>query len=161
MAITPLTQLLAAVPTLNDPKNPFSYEVDGDSIVGSWDIVSAKTLYPAEFDTIDKKYKKYKIIVTFDEKKNTFEFTEKKKSTEGSISSGGLSFGTSSFSGKSSSKEFSFEFGGVHKDKDGDLTAAPLVWSFETSRIKDPLFGFLKQNGWERKKSLLGGLFNR
>lgn len=155
---TPLAQLLAAVPTLNDPKNPFSYEVKDDSIIGTWDIVSAKTLYPAEFDTIDKKYK---IIVTFDEKKDTFEFTEKKKSAEATINGGGISFGTNSFAGKSSSKEFSFEFGGVRKDKDGDLTVAPLVWSFETSRIKDPLFNYLKNNGWERKKSLLGGLFNR
>ena len=35
----------------------------------------------------------------------------------------------------------------------------PVVYSFETSRIKEPLFAFLEQHGWERKKGLLGRLF--
>ena len=53
---TPLPQLLAQVSTLNDPTQPFTFEVKGNEIVGKWDIVRAKTLYPKEFKTIDKKY---------------------------------------------------------------------------------------------------------
>jgi len=154
---TPLAELLAALPAINDPAEPFTYTVEGSTIVGSWDIVKAQVLYPTELETIDKKYS---ITVEFNEDKGTYEFNERKTSSGASVTSGGLSFGASTFSGKSSSKEFSFEFGGIKNDKDG-ISAAPLVYSFETSRIKDPLFGFLEQHGWKRKKGLLGGLFNR
>jgi hypothetical protein len=42
---TPLPDLLAAVPSLNDPNEPFSYTVEGDRIVGTWDIVKATSPY--------------------------------------------------------------------------------------------------------------------
>ena len=41
---TPLKELLALVPSLNDPSQPFSYSVKGSSIIASWNIVSAKSL---------------------------------------------------------------------------------------------------------------------
>jgi hypothetical protein len=154
---TPLPQLLAAVPSLNDPAEPFGYEASGDTIVGRWDIVRATSLYPTEVTHIDKDYS---ITVTFDEGKQTYDFNERKTSSGGSLSGKGLSFGKEGFSGKSSSKEFSFEFGGVNKTDDG-VSMAPVAYSFETSRIKEPLFAFLEQNGWRRKKGLLSGLFNR
>ncbi|MEO6606429.1 MAG: hypothetical protein ABIN55_12500 [Aeromicrobium sp.] len=154
---TPLDQLLAAVPALNDPKEPFGYAADGDSIVGSWDIVKATTLYPTELEAIDKKYR---ITVTFDQEKGTYDFNEVKTSSEASASAGGAGFQKDFFSGKSTSKEFSFSFGGVSKTDEG-VSAAPVVYSFSTSRIKDPLFGFLEQHGWKRTKGFLGGLFNR
>ena len=37
----------------------------------------------------------------------------------------------------------------------------PVVYSFETSRIKEPLFTFLEQHGWSRKKGFFSRLFNR
>jgi hypothetical protein len=154
---TPLRELLAAVPTLNDPAEPFTYTVEGDTIVGTWDIVKATSLYPTEIEHVDKKYA---ITVELDEEKSTFDFNEKKTSTSGSVDGGGLSFKKEGFSGKSSSKEFSFSFGGVNKTDDG-VSLDPVVYSFETSRIKEPLFTFLEQHGWKRKKGLLGGLFNR
>ena len=155
--MTPLDQLLAGVPALNDPKEPFAFSAEGNTIVGAWDIVKATTLYPTELESIDKKYR---ITVTFDQEKGTYDFNEVKTSSEGSVTAGGAGFQKDFFSGKSSSKEFSFTFGGVSKTEDG-ITAAPLVYSFSTSRIKDPLFRYLEQNGWKRKKSLLGGLFGR
>jgi hypothetical protein len=132
---TPLRELLAAVPTLNDPAEPFTYTVEGDTIVGTWDIVKATSLYPTEIEHVDKKYA---ITVELDEEKSTFDFNER----------------------KSSSKEFRFSFGGVNKTDEG-VSLDPVVYSFETSRIKEPLFTFLEQHGWKRKKGLLGGLFSR
>ncbi len=152
---TPLAELLALVPSLNDPKNPFTYEVKGDSIIGKWDIVSAKTLYPTEFSSIDKKFQ---VIVDLDEKKGTWKPKEKSSESGASVSGGGISFGSSSstFSGKSVSKGASFEFGGVTKKKGEDATLAPLVYSWDTAKIKQPLFDFLEANGWKRKKGLFG-----
>jgi hypothetical protein len=31
-----------------------------------------------------------------------------------------------------------------------------LAWSFDTSKIKTPLFAFLEANGWTHKKGLFG-----
>jgi hypothetical protein len=155
---TPLPDLLAAVPTLNDPNEPFSYTVEGDRIVGTWDIVKATSLYPTEIEHVDKKYA---ITVELDEEKSTFDFHEKKTATSGSADAdGGFSARLEGFSGKSSSKEFSFTFGGVNKTDEG-VSMDPVVYSFETSRIKEPLFTFLQQHGWKRKKGFLGGLFGR
>lgn len=148
---TPLAQLLAQVPTLNDPKQPFTFEVKGTEIVGTWDIVRAKTLYPKEFTSIDKKYS---ITVTFDEKKGTYKYKDREKSSNASFGTGGFSVGTSGFSGKTSKKEFSFELGGLSKTDDG--VTPVLAWSFDTSRIKTPLFAFLAANGWKEKKGLFG-----
>ena len=53
---TPLRDLLAAVPSLNDPQQPFTYTVEGDTIVGTWDIVKATSLYPTEVEHLDKSY---------------------------------------------------------------------------------------------------------
>lgn len=153
---TSLADLLAAVDTINDPLQPFTFAVENGKIVGRWDIVKATSLYPTEIDHVDKVYR---IEVSLDEGKHTYDFEETKTSSGAKLDGGGLSFGTESFKGKSSSKEFSFEFGGLNKTKDG-VSAQPLVYSFETSRIKDPLFGYLQQHGWSRKKGFLSGLFN-
>ena len=148
---TPLKELLALVPSLNDPAQPFTFEVKGDSLVGKWDIVRAKSLYPKEFKTIDKKYS---ITVDFDEKKGTYKYKDREKSSGMSVNGGGLSFGTSGFSGKTSKKEFSFELGGANITDEG--ISPVLAWSFDTSRIKTPLFAFLEANGWKHKKGLFG-----
>ena len=157
MTTTPLRELLAAVPSLNRPDQPFTYEVDGNEIVGRWDIVKATSLYPTEVTHLDKKYK---IVVELDEDEGTFDFNEKESETRAKADGGGLSFSKEGFSGKSSKKEFSFEFGGVNKTEEG-VSVNPVVYSFETSRIKDPLFSFLESHGWTRKKGLFGRLFNR
>src|SRR4029078_5884321 len=63
------------------------------------------------------------------------------------------------FKGKEKKKEFSFEFGGVNKTDEG-VSVAPVVYSFDTDKIKDPLFTFLEQHGWERKKGFFRHLFS-
>ncbi|MET0447647.1 MAG: hypothetical protein ABWX74_09130 [Aeromicrobium sp.] len=160
---TPVPELLAAVPALNDPKEPFVFAAVGDTIVGTWDIVKATTLYPVGLD-LEHVDKDYRITVELDTGKGTFDFTEHHTSTTGrvGIDDGKIVGGGEKqfFTGKSSSKSFSFSAGGITKDEDG-ISAKPLVYSFETSRIKEPLFTFLEQHGWKRKKTFLGGLFNR
>jgi hypothetical protein len=148
---TSLAELLAQVPALNDPAQPFTYTVKGNTIVGAWDIVRAKSLYPKEFKSIDKKYS---ITVEFDEKKSTYKYKDREKSSGFSAGTGGISFGSSGFSGKENKKEFSFELGGVNKTDAG--ISPVLAWSFDTSKIKTPLFAFLEKNGWEHKKGLFG-----
>lgn len=160
---SPLTDLLAAVPSINDPAQPFVFSVEADTIVGTWDIVKATTLFPIGLD-LEHVDKDYRITVTFDAEKGTYDFTEHRTSTTGTAGVEGdrLTGGVKKefFSGKSTSKEFNFSFGGITKDEDG-ISAKPLVYSFETSRIKEPLFTFLEQHAWQRKKGFLGGLFNR
>lgn len=148
---TPLAELLAQVPSLNDPAQPFTYEVDGDTIVGKWDVVRAQSLYPTEFDTIDKTFS---VTIEFDEKKGTFKSKDHEKMKNSSFGTGGFSFGSESFSGTKNEKSFSIELGGVNKTEDS--VSPVLAWSFDTAKIKDPLFAFLEKNGWKRKKGLFG-----
>jgi hypothetical protein len=154
---TPLPDLLAAVPALNNPAEPFEYTVEGDTIVGRWDIVRATSLYPDRLEHLDKDYS---ITVELDQEKQTFDFTERYAETAGDVDGDGASASKSMFIGKSSKKEFSFSFGGVNKTDEG-VSMDPVAYSFETSRIKEPLFAFLEQHGWQRKKGFLGGLFGR
>ena len=148
---TPLPELLALVPTLNDPAQPFAYEAVGDTIVGRWDIVKAQSLYPTEFETIDREFT---VTVEFNEGKGTFKSKDHETSSGAQVNSGGLSWGKSTFSGKTTKKEFSFTLGGVHNTEEG--ISPVLAWSFDTDKIKQPLFSFLETHGWKRKKGLFG-----
>ncbi|KQX75763.1 MULTISPECIES: hypothetical protein [Aeromicrobium] len=161
---TAIPDLLAAVPALDDPQEPFVFAVEGEQIVGRWDIVKATTLYPAalEVEHVDEDYR---IVVELDAGTGTYDVTEHRTSTTGSADVDGdtLRLGGEKrfFRGTSTSKQFNFSFGGVTKKDDEPLTVAPLVYAFETSRIKEPLLGFLAQHGWKRRKGFLGGLFDR
>ena len=78
MTATPLADLFAKVPALNNPNEPITFVVDGDRLVAKWDIVRAKSLYPKEFKTIDKKFS---VTVDFDEKKGTYKSKDRAKSS--------------------------------------------------------------------------------
>ncbi len=153
---TPLAELLAAVPSLNLPDQPFTYAVDGKHIVGTWDIVKATSLYPTEVTHVDKDYR---LEVELDEGDHTFDYQDEESETEATLDGGGLHMEKSNFWGKTKKKEFSFEFGGVNKTDEG-VSVDPVVYSFDTARIKDPLFGFLEQHGWQRKKGFFRRLFS-
>jgi hypothetical protein len=150
MSSTPLAQLLAGVPGLNSAQNDYVYTVVGDSVVGTWNIVSARYIdYDAATGTI---YKDYSITVSFNENKERFDFTERKHDSVSQIGmtpdgNTGLGGQNDFFRGKSTSKEVGF--GGVNR------TAAShspvLSYKFETSLIKDPLFDYLEDNGWKAK----------
>jgi hypothetical protein len=153
---TPLADLLAAVPSLNDPGQPFTFAVEGGKVVGRWDIVKATSLYPTEVTHVDKAYR---IEVELDEGEHTYDYVDHTEETHASLDGGGASFEKEFFKGKTKSKEFSFEFGGVNKTDEG-VSMKPVVYSFDTDRIKEPLFAFLEQNGYERKKGFFRRLFS-
>jgi hypothetical protein len=158
---TPLPQVFAEVPTLNDPAEPYSFAVVGNTITGRWDIVHAKFLDLNGAGTIDKDYV---IVVDFNEEKGTFDFEETKEEAASDITvdDGKISFGGEKkfFKGKSIGKEFHFEAGGIY-NKANEGNSLALTYEFETKRIKEPLFTFLERHGWKRKKGLFGGLFDR
>ena len=156
MTATPLADLLAAVPSLNDPQQPFTYAVDGHKIVGTWDIVKATSLYPTEVTHIDKGYR---LEVELDEDEHSYDYEDHESETSATLDGDGLHVEKELFKGKTKKKEFSFEFGGVNKTDEG-VSVNPVVYYFDTDKIKDPLFAFLEQHGWERKKGFFKKLFS-
>ena len=157
MTTTPLADLLAAVPSLNDPKQPFTYAVEGKKIVGRWDIVTATSLHPTEVTHIDKDYR---LEVELDEGEHSFDYEDHESETHASLDGDGLQVEKQFFKGKTKKKEFSFEFGGVNSSRtDEGVSVEPVVYSFDTDRIKDPLLGFLEQHGWAKKRGFFKRLF--
>ena len=156
MTATSLADLLAAVPSLNDPNQPFAYAVEGTKIIGTWDIVKATSLYPTEVSHIDEDYR---LEVELDEDEHSYDYEDDESETEASVDGDGLHVEKSFFKGKEKKKEFHFEFGGINKTDEG-VSMNPVVYSFDTDKIKDPLFAFLEQHGWERKKGFFRRLFS-
>jgi hypothetical protein len=153
---TPLAELLAGVPSLNVPDEPFTYAVDGTKIVGTWDIVKATSLYPTEVSHVDNDYR---LEVALDEDEHSYDYEDDESETQASVDGDGLHFEKELFKGKEKKKEFHLEFGGVNKTEDG-VSLNPVVYSFDTDLIKDPLFAYLEQHGWERKKGFFKRLFS-
>jgi len=153
---TPLAALLAAVPSLNTPDRPFTFAVDGRKIVGTWDVVKATSLYPTEVTHIDKDYR---LEVELDEDEHSYDYVDHESETSASADGDGLHLQKEFFKGKTKKKEFSFEFGGLNKTDEG-VSTDPVVYSFDTDRIKEPLFGLLEQHGWEQKKGFFKKLFS-
>jgi len=152
---TPLAELLAGVPSLNVPDQPFTYAVDGAKIVGTWDIVKATSLYPTEVSHLDKDYR---LEVELDDEKHSYDYEDDESETHASVDGDRLHLEKELFKGKEK-KEFHLEFGGVNKTDDG-VSLNPVVYSFDTDRIKEPLFAFLEQHGWERKQGFFKRLFS-
>jgi hypothetical protein len=153
---TPLADLLAAVPSLNHPDQPFTYAVDGNRIVGTWDVVKATSLYPAEVSHLDKDYR---LEVDLDEDEHDYGYEDDESETHAIADGDGIHLGKDFFKGKETKKEFQFEFGGVNKTDEG-VSMDPVVYSFDTHRIKEPLFAFLEQHGWERRRGFFRRLFS-
>ena len=148
-------ELLAAVPSLDDPDQPFTFAVEDGRIVGRWDIVKATSLYPTEVTHVDKDYR---IEVELDDDEHTYDYEDHTSQTHAGVDGDGLHLEKELFKGKTEKKEFSFEFGGVNKTDEG-VSMAPVVYSFDTDKIKEPLFAFLEQHGWEQK-GFLSRLFS-
>lgn len=161
MTATPLAELLAAVPSLNDPNQPFTYAVDGHRVVGTWDIVKATSLYPTEVTHVDKDYR---LEVDLDEDEHSYDYEDDESETHASVDGDGLHLEKELFKGKEKKKEFHFELGGATASSRGGtdegVSMDPVVYSFDTDRIKEPLFAFLEQHGWERKKGFFRRLFS-
>ncbi|WP_243226442.1 hypothetical protein [Microbacterium sp. CIAB417] len=156
---TPLAELLTRVDELNSPDSPFVFRAVGDRIQGAWDVAHVQYAALLGAGQIDDAYA---IEVTLDEDEGTFDTdeTQTTSKTSGGLSTdGSFHFGgsTSTFTGKQSRMTRSFVVGTRVTTPEGDGTSAG--WSFDTDRIKQPLFDFLAANGWEKKKGFFGRLF--
>lgn len=155
---TPLPELLARVGELNDPASPFDFSVQGERIIGTWDIAHVQYVALLGAGQIDQEYR---IEVEFQPDEATYSLDETHTTSEvaGGISSGGLSFGGSKSTFKGTQKRFTFGAvaGAVVNTPEGTGHAA--TWAFSTDRIKEPLEGFLEANGWTRRKGFFGRLF--
>lgn len=153
MTTTPWESVLAQANILNDPQVPFSYSVDGDTIVGTWDMAKITTLALTGVSGRDDSYS-----ITFKRVADgVFDWNEKRSTREASTGKGSASASTKRFSGKS----VSFSFGAtasIAGTSKGEST--PVAgWSFSTEEIKRPVMDFLAQHGWEKKKGFLNRLF--
>ncbi|MGY1814548.1 hypothetical protein [Blastococcus sp. SYSU D00820] len=147
---------------LNRPGQPFTYSCQGNEVVGTWDIADVSYSNLVAGGTIDEDYS---ITVTLDEASGTYDFTERRSSGR---SSGGLrsdgSIGFSSSRSTFKGKTFGKSWGGGAALSATSHGQPGQTWSysFETSRIKQPLFDLLASAGWEpEKKGFLARLFSR
>jgi hypothetical protein len=76
---TPLPELLAQVETLNDPASAFVFHVDGDRIVGAWDIAHVEYV---ELEDAGRADEVYRIDVEFQPEDETYALEEQQKSSE-------------------------------------------------------------------------------
>jgi hypothetical protein len=81
---TSLTILLRLVTALNDPEEPYRFDVQGETIIGTWDVRRAVFEDFGEAGAVDLDYR---VRVQLDEKKSTYTFTE--HSTAGGVSATG------------------------------------------------------------------------
>lgn len=147
---------------LNPPGQPFRYSCEGNRIVGTWDIADVSYSNLVAGGTIDKDYA---ITVTLDEGSGTYEFTERKSESE---TEGGLrGDGTIGFSGKKElfkGKSIGKQWGGGAALRATSHGQSGHTWSysFETTRIKQPLFDLLHHAGWQpAQKGFFARLFSR
>ncbi|SEP06549.1 hypothetical protein [Trujillonella endophytica] len=147
---------------LNPPGQPFGYTCDGNRVLGTWDVADVGYSNLVAGGTIDKDYA---ITVTLDEGSGTYAVVERKSESE---THGGLrGDGTIGFSGKKEAfrgRSVGKQWGGgaaLRATSHGE-TGHTWSYSFETSRIKQPLFDLLASAGWEpERKGFLARLFSR
>lgn len=152
MNYAPWSQVLAEAQSLNDPANPFSFAVEGEALVGYWDIAKIRMLGLAGASMYDDDYR----IDFRPVGDGVFDWTEQRNTTEGKAGLGGVSGSKSTFKGKSKSFSFGASVGeGTNK---GEPTNAA-TYSFNTEAIKAPAVAYLERLGWTKKKGLLGRLF--
>lgn len=154
-----LQELSQQITTLNSEDNPYQYNINANVITGSWKIADIKWTGIFAQGTIQKDYT---ITVTLDEAKHAYSFKElqtAQQSEVGADGSGGfsLSKGGSFFSGKTIGKQFGAGIGTSSTPK-SDPTANTYQYSFDTGKIKKPLFDLLDQSGWLPEKN---GFFSK
>lgn len=140
---------------LNSDSLPFQYTASGNSIIGSWKIADVKWTEILGGGSVDQKYS---ITINLDESSRTYSYSETKTNSGTKFGfnpmTGNITFGQegSSFSGKMVGKEFGAGLG-TSVTQNGQQTGNTYQYSFDTSKIKEPLFSALEQCGWQQKKS--------
>lgn len=153
---TPLAEMLPQIVTLNVPDQPFSYYAQGNQITGWRDIAKVTSLYPTQVTHADESYR---LTVTLNERDATFDYNEVRTSSEweAGFTEDGLKLGGEMewHTGKRVEKSWSFQFGGLNRSSTGgdpEVGIDPVAYSFESSRITDPLFGWLQSHGWRHRR---------
>jgi len=141
------TVLYNAPAALNRPHQPWYVAVEGNNIVGRWNVQDPEFFAPFE---ISDDTKLYTFTVTLSDKGTWKESDEVKETSKGlSFSGGQLSFGGSSNSFKGKTNQKSFEFGLGKKD-DGKLGIVSS--KFDTTMVKEPIRRYLISCGWKKGK---------
>lgn len=156
---TPLPELLARVTELNDPASPFVFHVEGERIVGTWDIAHVQYVALLGAGQLDQEYR---IEVAFQPDDATYDVDEEHRTASfgGGVSpTGSFHLGGQTTWTKGRQKRFTAGAvaGAIVNTPEGTGNAA--AWTFDTDRIKEPLFAFLERNGWQRRKGFFGRLF--
>ncbi|MGY1636202.1 hypothetical protein ACI78V_06060 [Geodermatophilus sp. SYSU D00742] len=146
---------------LNRPGQPFAYTCEGNRVVGAWDVADVGYQGLVSAGTIDVHYA---ITVTLDETSGTYAVEERRSEGGSTVrSSGGtVSFGGSKqvFRGRSIGKQWGG--GAALRATSHGQPGHTWSYSFETSRIKQPLFDLLADAGWQpERKGFLARLFSR
>ncbi len=147
---------------LHPPGQPFRYTCEGNRVIGTWDVADVGYSNLVAGGTIDVDYA---ITVTLDEVAGTYEFVERKSDSQ---THGGLrSDGSIGFSGQKDlfrGKSIGKQWGGGAALRATSHGESGHTWSysFETSRIKQPLFDLLASAGWQpARRGFLARLFSR
>jgi len=139
--------VLANAPAaLNRADRPWGVTVEGDSIIARWKWMDATFFAPHE---ISDETKQFTFIVSLTDKRTWKELDKTENKTSGVKMSGGkLSFGSSSssFSGKSNQKSFSF--GAGKNNQTGEVGI--IGFKFNTTDVKQPVRDYLTACGWKQ-----------
>lgn len=137
-------QILAnATSMLNKPENPWEVKVENDQIIATWKWMDATFFSPTQ---ISEEVKQFKFIVTLLDNGKWKEKDIINESTA-SVNGNGLNLNKSFFVGKSFNKSVTI---GLGKNNDtGDVGVQK--FSFDSTKIKEPIRDFLKNCGWKKK----------
>lgn len=153
MSFAPWSQVLAEAGSLNDPANPFSFGVEGDALVGYWDIAKIRMLGLVGGSAYDDAYR----IDFRPVGDGVFDWNEQRSTAQGTVGIGGASGSKTTFKGKSKSFSFGAQVGvGTNKGQPTNVA----TYAFNTEAIKAPALAYLERFGWTKKKGLFGRLFN-
>ena len=149
---TEMKKVLAeATAALNKPDQPWEVTVEGESIVARWKWMDATFFSPTE---VTDETRAFTFTVTLNDNGRWKEIDKtENKSTGVKMSGGKIGFGSSSssFSGKTNQK--SFTFGAGKNNQTGE--AGMIGIKFDTTKVKQPIRDYLTACGW-KKAGLFG-----
>ena len=151
MAIS-ISETLTGVASLNRPDQPFSFMVEGTSIIGRWRWQDQTLFAP---DSLTNEIREFTFIVDLNDD-GTYKERTQEASTTLTAGSGGVGFQKSSFAGNSSRKRFSVSIG--KDNQTGEVGVVSTKW--DSDMIKRPLREYLANLGWKPKGGFISRLFS-
>lgn len=139
------TNLQKAILELNSPVNPFEFAIEGDEVIATWKWMDATFFKPGG---ISKEVQDYEFHVKIDSSRHKWHEKDitGKTSTEANFKDGKITFGSSSFSGHTASKQIVI---GLGKDNSSGETGA-IGFKLDTALIKTPLRRILSDMGYKK-----------